>query len=353
MPPGIISLTGGGGKSTLMYTLGKALADKGNNGQGARVLLTTTTRILRPSPEESEHKIECESPEDISLPEEPSVVTAARPAGAGQKEQYLRGFSPEEIDKLWEKGIADWIIVEADGSSCRPLKAPVAKEPVIPRLTAATIAVAGLSAIYKPYADTWVFRPEAFSSLTGLNPGDMLIPEAVAAIFCNPAGLFKGTPQHARRMVFLNQADAPQGLKAAVELSGAILRQMGTPFYGVYAGSAAQQGAPCLRFSMPLQCYQFFEDRIRPHLKEYALSERFFPEGIVAGFGDLTRIELSGRHLYACIDFHRKGVLDINVMDKLGQGPLLNILLTEEQRDRQEAALYQLRDLLLQCGNPA
>ena len=45
---GVISLVGAGGKTTLMFRLARELADTGE-----RVLTTTTTRILRPTKEQS------------------------------------------------------------------------------------------------------------------------------------------------------------------------------------------------------------------------------------------------------------------------------------------------------------
>ncbi len=248
MPSGIIALTGGGGKSMLMQSLGTALAHLGNEGKGARVLLTTTTRIFRPEARKADYFMECRSPDDIELPKSPCTLTAARPAGSGQNPEYLCGFSKEEVDTLWQRRVADWIIVEADGAARRPLKAPAEKEPVIPSETRAVIAVAGLCGLNQPFADPWVFRPGPFTALTGLKPGELLLPEAVAHIFFLPGGLFKESPAAAKRLVFLNQADIPEGLEAALPLARSILAQANPPLDGVYGGCARQTEVPCLSF---------------------------------------------------------------------------------------------------------
>lgn len=246
--PGIVSLTGGGGKTSLMYSLGAGLAKGGGDRPGARVLLTTTTRIKRPTQEQCSYNIECDSIEDIPPARQPGFFTAARPAPAGRNPEYLWGFSGDEINELMRRSVADWIIVEADGSAGRPLKAPSAKEPVIPSDSNIVIAVAGLSGIGKLFTDSWVFRPEPFTGLTGLKPGETLSPEAVAAIFRHPEGLFKGSPRDALRFAFFNQADIPGGMAYGARLARAVLSPPLFPVCRVYAGSARLPAAPCREF---------------------------------------------------------------------------------------------------------
>lgn len=240
--PGIICLTGGGGKTTLMYALGAALART-----GGRVLCTTTTRIVRPLPGQTDSFEECEAPERLTLPSAPCVHTAARAAGAGHNPDYLRGYAPEEVDALLRRGAADWIIVEADGAARRPLKAPAEGEPVLPALTGAVIAVAGLCALDKAFTDTWVFRPVPFSLLSGLRPGESLSPEGVARLFRHPDGLFKTAPPEAARLAFLNQADIPGGWEAGRRLGRAVLELDEGLAPSVYVGSAKDPELACLR----------------------------------------------------------------------------------------------------------
>lgn len=352
LSPGILSITGGGGKSSLMYSLGAALSQHGNNGLGARVLLTTTTRIMRPSPEQSRFFVESSFPDKLALPDIPCVMTAAAPAAPGQNPEYLRGYCAEEVDALWKRGAADWIIVEADGAARRPLKAPIAKEPVIPSLSRLVIAVAGLSAVGKAFDDKRVFRTEAFSAVTGLRPGDRLAPKALAALFTRPDGLFKSCPETAARMVFLNQADAAGALESAVDLARAILASHDDDIAGVYAGSARQTDAPCLRFAVIHPLYEFFESEIRPQLQEFRTHDHFLSEGLGPHTGNLRRVELEGKGLYACLDFYEKGQLDLNIMEKLGQDPLMQRLVPAGEEEKQKEALRRLEDALLNCPPP-
>jgi len=56
----------------------------------------------------------------------------------------LKGLSPTLIDRIRDKGIADIILVEADGAKRCPLKAPNETEPVIPFSTTWTLPIVGL-----------------------------------------------------------------------------------------------------------------------------------------------------------------------------------------------------------------
>lgn len=239
--PGIVCLTGGGGKTSLLYALGAAFARA-----GSRVLLTTTTRILRPLEGQTELFTEYEDPERIILPDRPCVMTAARPNTGGNPD-HLRGYGENEVDALLARGAADWILVEADGSAGRPLKAPSEKEPVIPGATRAVIGVLGLSGLGRHFTDTWVFRPGHFAALSGLSPGAVITPEGVARVVCHPEGLFKKAPPDAARLLFLNQADVDGGPEAGSAVADALRALRGRPPQRVYLGAVRERNLECLR----------------------------------------------------------------------------------------------------------
>lgn len=239
--PGLVCLTGSGGKTTLLYALGAALADR-----GARVLCTTSTRLCRPRPEQSPHFLSCPTAGEIPVLEKAGMLTAARPAAEGHDPAYLRGYSREDLDRLLERGAADWILVEADGAGRRPLKAPAEKEPVIPGSTRVVIAVVGLSGLGKPFTDTWVFRPGLFADLTGLPFGRPITARAVAKVLAHPDGLCKGAPTGAMRLAFLNQADLPGGREAGRAIARELCALEGRP-HAVYLGSARPPDLACVK----------------------------------------------------------------------------------------------------------
>lgn len=253
--PGIVCLTGGGGKTTLLYALGQNLARR-----GGRVLCTTSTRIFRPAPEQSPRFLACADPARIPTLSEPGMLTAGKPAGEGHDPDHLRGYGREDLDALLERNVADWIVVEADGAARRPLKAPAEHEPVIPARTRIVIAVVGLSGVGKAFTDAHVFRPGPFAALSGLLPGETLAPAALARVIMDPAGLFKGAPPGTARLVFLNQADSPDGMRNGLALAAALCRLADMPdrkplsgainwlsLDGIYLGSAQEPTLSCLR----------------------------------------------------------------------------------------------------------
>ena len=113
----VVTLVGGGGKSSTMYALARQARDAGK-----RVIVTTSTHIL-PHPKifltddpEPEHLKRCL--------DEHGVITL----GTLGRADKLCGTG--EIGVC--KGLADVVLIEGDGARVKPLKVPAAHEPVIP-----------------------------------------------------------------------------------------------------------------------------------------------------------------------------------------------------------------------------
>ena len=234
---GVLSLTGGGGKTSLMFHLARLLA-----GRGARVLTTTTTKIFYPTPEQAETVLVDADPERIlrraapALKDGVHVTAAALPLEEGRK---LKGFPPEAISLLAASGLFDWILVEADGSARRPLKAPAGHEPVIPGNTDILLAVAGLQALGCPVTEDVVFRSSLAGERMGLAEGEIITEAAMARLISHPLGAFQGAPAAARRFLFLNQADDQARRRAGARIA-ARLRQKTPVAEAVIVGQALE-----------------------------------------------------------------------------------------------------------------
>ena len=221
-PQGVLSLTGAGGKTSLMFHLARQLADSGR-----RVLTTTTTKIFVPTPEQSATLLVAADPETILR--EASTTRHITAAAAQQADTgKLIGFTPEVIRTFAESGRFDWILVEADGSARRPLKAPAAHEPVIPPSTTVLVAMAGLEVLGEPLSEEMVFRSELAGRLMGLAVGEPVTGDALVRLLAHPLGAFKGVPPQARRFIFLNKADDRKQREAGARIA-AQLRQMAHP----------------------------------------------------------------------------------------------------------------------------
>ena len=207
---GVTALVGGGGKTSLMYRLGAEYARAGH-----LVIVTTTTRIGDPGPEDG-RLILADSPEIKE-----SLTKAGTVVCVGQRDQLHKLRFPGEA--IWARCVqeADRVFVEADGSRNLPAKAAAEHEPVIPKEADTVIAVAGLTALEKPIRES-VFRWVLACPLLDESPDTLLTPALLARLLTSPQGQFKGVDDVGKYRVFLNQADdahmAELGVRTAKEI---------------------------------------------------------------------------------------------------------------------------------------
>lgn len=202
---GVISIVGGGGKTTLMERLAREILVRGET-----VLITTTTKIMMPRGERPERVvISGQTGEVLKLAKDllfaSGRLTAARAYLPSQDK--LVGFRAAQIGELEQGNLFSWILVEADGARHLSLKAPAPHEPVIPPSSRWVVAVVGLDAIGRPLTDKWVFRSRLFAEITGLASGAAITEESVAAALVHEKGIMKDCPAGALRYVFLNKAE--------------------------------------------------------------------------------------------------------------------------------------------------
>lgn len=211
----MISLTGAGGKTTLMFRLARELFL-----QGKKVITTTTTKILEPPQEETPHLFVSSEEEMIRdflgrhLDQFGHLTLAGERLGSGK----LRGLPPGLLDHLWNSFRMNAMIIEADGAAGRPVKAPREGEPVIPSCTTLVTAILGLDGVGVPLTDEHVFQAGRISQMTGIPEGEEMTEEGMAVLMTHPEGLFKGAPDSSRLAVFLNKVDVREGLTKAMAI---------------------------------------------------------------------------------------------------------------------------------------
>ena len=233
-----IALVGGGGKTTLMFALAEEL-----RRNGKRVIASTTTKVWHTEALEYKNlflaRVEAEwkrkTKEGLSRRETVFVGKSLLDSGK------VEGIAPSLADDLFHDSDVDYLVVEADGSAGHPLKAPGEHEPVIPgSTTTMVVAMMGLEAMGARLDETAVFRLEQVMRITGLNLGDVITPMALAKVFVHPAGLFKGSPEGARRVVFLNKGDLLKEEKKAEELAEILVNDPLKKLERVILGSLKQ-----------------------------------------------------------------------------------------------------------------
>ncbi|MCK5248984.1 MAG: putative selenium-dependent hydroxylase accessory protein YqeC [Spirochaetaceae bacterium] len=241
--PAVAVLIGGGGKTSLMARIaGEA------SRRGLPLLLSTTTRLQRPCPISAASLHVGSRPPDLYRPGNssqdnsslnnsspgdslPGDSTRVRPvlwvdtecAGgskwSGPPLQALEAFLIESQ----QAGEPATVLIEADGSAGRPVKAPGPDEPVIPRYADTIAVITGLSALGRPVGEKMVHRLEPFLRATKASPGDIITPELLIRLIAHPEGSFKGARTGMRRLLILNQADTGEDVRQAVRIAESII----------------------------------------------------------------------------------------------------------------------------------
>ena len=176
--PGVTAVIGSGGKTSLLRRLAEELP--------GTVLLCTTTHIR---PFEEYPLLTAPTPEDIR-----KALTAHRVLCLGTPCENGKLTAPSlSVETL--ATLADYVLVEADGSRQLPLKAHEAHEPVIPAVSRQVICVVGASGFGKPIRES-VHRPEQFCALTDREREALglrtLIPAGCTLSTVVPAGVKEG-----------------------------------------------------------------------------------------------------------------------------------------------------------------
>jgi len=214
-----IAFVGGGGKTSLMFALAEELL-----GRNKTVLTSTTTKVFYKEAKLAPLVVLLEGSGKIKelgekLKSERHVFVSERLLDSGK----VQGIDSSLADTFYRELPLDYLLVEADGSAGHPVKAPASHEPVIPESVTIVLALLGLEALGRIFSPETVFRPELAAKITGLRPGEELSALALAKLFLNPQGLFKGSPASAKRMAFLNKLDLLPEESRATDLADLIL----------------------------------------------------------------------------------------------------------------------------------
>jgi molybdenum cofactor cytidylyltransferase len=232
----IIAIVGGGGKTSLMFALANSLP--------GRIVATTTTRIFAAQMKlaaatvfyTAESAGDAEFFKSISahLDEFGQCLVIGE---VGERQEKAFGIPLTLPGKMLAQPDVDFVLVEADGSRMRPIKAPADHEPVIPPNSTLVVPVVGMDALERPLSEI-AHRPEKVKELLTVNPStssgqvgqllmvnEMLTPEAVARIVAHPLGGLKGVPEGARVVPLLNKVETEPRLAAAREIAQRLLTE--------------------------------------------------------------------------------------------------------------------------------
>lgn len=190
----IVSIVGAGGKTTLMFLLANELK---NN----KILVTTTTKIYKPKEEEIKYLgLRHKGYEYLKASTENGIYVYGNYVNSEGK---LIGLDLEKLDYLKES--FNYMLIEADGSKQKSLKAWNDKEPVIYKGTTKTIGVLSLKAFGMKINNENIHRLKEFLELTRGKINEKVSLDMFINIIFSDKGLFKNSK--GERILFINAAD--------------------------------------------------------------------------------------------------------------------------------------------------
>ncbi|MBK7893609.1 MAG: putative selenium-dependent hydroxylase accessory protein YqeC [Anaerolineaceae bacterium] len=213
----LIAFVGGGGKTSLLFALGAALP--------GRRILSTTTRIFAAQMSRAEALVFAtegseENEAEIREALDQKGICLVVGAVAGDK---AMGVLPELPGRWLARPDVDFVLIEADGSRMRPIKAPAAHEPVIPPETTLVVPVVGIDALDGRFSQI-THRPELAEELLQHSViSEQLSVENVAQLMAHPQGGLKGVPDGARVVPFINKVETAVQLTAARQIARQLL----------------------------------------------------------------------------------------------------------------------------------
>lgn len=212
-----IAFVGSGGKTTAIFQLAKQLKPP--------VIVTATTHIGAWQVAMADKHIVAESlPALMTLEKEPSGVVLVTDALDDDRTKPVNNDVLEQIRKFClDRSIP--LLIEADGSRQKPLKAWAEHEPPIPDFVDHVVTVVGLSGLGKNLSEEFVHRPELFSSLSGLNIGQPIDTNTLSRVLTHEKTSLKNIPRSARRTILLNQADTHEVQASAQAMVRPLLSQ--------------------------------------------------------------------------------------------------------------------------------
>ena len=161
----IRAFVGAGGKTTLIHEQAAQY-----RAEGKRVFVTTSTHMfIEP---------------DTVLSDDPEVILAQLNrtgyvmAGIPEGEK-IRSLSSETYERVCS--YADVVLLEADGSSRKPIKFPNSTEPVLYDNVEEIVVVCGLQAIGKPLIEI-AHRPELVKACLGAQDDTIITLEHIAVL---------------------------------------------------------------------------------------------------------------------------------------------------------------------------
>ena len=286
---GVISVVGAGGKTTSLFQIARQFIE--SQRKDSSVIVTATTHLGEWQTSLADHHI---------VATDLSSLKNIPPRGVILITGEIENDRTKPINQtvlLWLRDRSDNqqipLLIEADGSRQKPLKAPAEHEPPIPEFSNIVIVAAGLSALGLPLNDEHVHRAEIFSQLSELQINQPVTTDAIKRMLTHPQGGLKNIPPSARRIALLNQADTPDLQSIGGGMARSLLSHFDSVIVGSLQKSEMQTFEQCAgiilaagastRFGSPKQLLDWKGKPFVRQVAETALQAGLWPVVVVTG----------------------------------------------------------------------
>ncbi len=199
-----IAFVGAGGKTTALFQLARELVEH------TPVIVTASSHLGGWQIPLADRHLMVESPVMLeSLDNKTQGITLITGALDEDRTKPLDAESLNWLNQFCKKHSIP-LLIEADGSRQKPLKAWAEHEPPIPNFVEQVVQVVGLTGIGQTLSPEVVHRAEIFSVLSELRMGETITSDALVRVLTHSDGGQKNIPAGARKTILLNQADTPE-----------------------------------------------------------------------------------------------------------------------------------------------
>lgn len=212
----VISIIGGGGKTSLMYYLGHELSDNGK-----LVIAGTTTNILAPLPYQAPLYINPSKEDTAEALKQHGFIVASR-----KKESGKLGYPLSLNFSNWCHELADYVLIEADGSKHLPIKVPSASEPVIPQNCKVIIGIIGIDAFGMPI-DKVCHRSRLAAEILGVPSLHPLTAWDISKLILSQDGYQKYVTESILFRLVINKCDNTRCLEEAQLIAQSVRKRGG------------------------------------------------------------------------------------------------------------------------------
>ncbi|KTG09102.1 dehydrogenase [Haloprofundus marisrubri] len=214
---GMTCVVGAGGKKTTMYALASRLD---------RAVVTASVQIPIPSLEDNvETVVVTDDPLGALEEATPDDFPLGLVPGQADDVRY-HGYENEHLDTLADVHNGP-VVVKADGARMRDFKAPSDREPQIPKTTDTVLPIASAHVVGEPLDENLVHRPERVAEIAGIDVGETITTETVAAVLASATGGLKRVPEGTTAIPVVNKVDDAELEEVGRKIASEVLERAG------------------------------------------------------------------------------------------------------------------------------